>query len=1146
MGEVSSRIIDIHRVRVPPSIEMKRGRKYADGSLGGRASWKHFGAAFALAIFGTCAHAQVATDGTLGPRQNLQGPNYVVPPLIGRASGPNLFHSFSTLTVNTGATLTFLGGSGIQNIISRVTGGSASVIDGQIRSASPGVNLFLLNPSGIFFGPNASLNVAASFYASTANHMLFADGMRFSTNETFVPPDTLLPFTAPSGFGFSGVTGPITLTGSQLVIREGFSLGLVANDLRLTNSGTRLSILSALGSTVALNATGGSADIALNGQTIRGVSSGKTELISGTIVAVNEGAAADGSGRIVIRGGDVILERAQLLANSRTGNGRGIDIDAQGTLAMKGARLLSLTTGKGNAGRISIAAGNMLMEDASTVDASCDPGCTTGTGGDIDVRVRGNLLMSTDPKVGQQFIGSNSFGGGKTGRVDISAKNLVMSGASAIQAVALAGGASEGISIAADTIALLDGAQVDTSSRGSGAGGLLTVSARDILIQGDRLEGESLADEKEQLSRLSIPSGFFSNSYGSGNAGTIRINTGNMRIVDGGEISSSVARSSKGNGGNIFISATDELLVTGRSTKGLRKQSAIVSNTFALGDGGSVQITAGRLRVMDRGLIQTQSESSGIAGEIRIAANDMEVIGGQVSSDARAFGRGGAIDIRLTGQLTVARDDPNQFAGIFARAYSAGAGGSIVVAARNAVLRDQGEINAGTIGAGLGGNVSLFLVDKLIMQTGGAIRTNSDALADAGNITINAGGGIDMSGAQILTSAKVADGGNIDIVSAGPVAVRDGSLVSAEVKSGSGTGGNVSVRAGTFQLAQSTLTASAVGGSGGSLSIAATGGLTAVDGKIAAQVSSGTLNGGNVTLSGGAVALSGTQVSANAFAGAGGSIVIQSSGNVQLDKSILRADVSSGTGSGGNVKLAGIAIDLRDTNVSANTFAGNGGGIRMAAIESLTVERSAITATVTAENGAGGNIGLQSGSLAVSDSVVSSSALSGAGGNVDIESRRSAVITSSRVAAEVLTGLGDGGNLNVSGAGLALRNSAISANAFGGRGGNILINADNLLVNRASSVTASSQLGIDGTVAFTSPAADLTGALLSVASSFLDANALIATSCLAPTSVARSRFLIRERIGDQQDPLRYLFPAPAFSPDTPDSTAALTTIAARR
>ena len=79
-------------------------------------------------------HAQIVTDGTLGPRLTLVGPNFSVNLGIGRVSGPNIFHSFSTLNVRTGESLTYLGGSGIVNIISRVTGGSASTIEGQIRS----------------------------------------------------------------------------------------------------------------------------------------------------------------------------------------------------------------------------------------------------------------------------------------------------------------------------------------------------------------------------------------------------------------------------------------------------------------------------------------------------------------------------------------------------------------------------------------------------------------------------------------------------------------------------------------------------------------------------------------------------------------------------------------------------------------------------------------------------------------------------------------------------------------------------------------------------------------------------------------------------------------------------------------------------
>ena len=108
------------------------------------------------------AFADIVTDGTVGPA-------FAVPESLGSRVGNNLFHSFQRLNLGNGEQATFSGSATISNVISRVTGGQASNIDGLLRSTVGVADFYFLNPAGVAFGANAQIDVPASFYVSTAD-----------------------------------------------------------------------------------------------------------------------------------------------------------------------------------------------------------------------------------------------------------------------------------------------------------------------------------------------------------------------------------------------------------------------------------------------------------------------------------------------------------------------------------------------------------------------------------------------------------------------------------------------------------------------------------------------------------------------------------------------------------------------------------------------------------------------------------------------------------------------------------------------------------------------------------------------------------------------------------------------------------------
>ena len=179
--------------------------------------------AIGLSAIANSANGQITPDGSLPSNVNRQG--NVTEITGGEQAGSNLFHSFQDFSVPTGNEAFFNNAIDIDNILSRVTGGNISSIDGLIR-ANGTANLFLINPAGIIFGDNARLDLGGSFFGSTATGITFEDGTEFVSTNT-VPALTI---NAPIGLNLRRTSGNISSTGNLTSDR---SITLSSNNLDL-------------------------------------------------------------------------------------------------------------------------------------------------------------------------------------------------------------------------------------------------------------------------------------------------------------------------------------------------------------------------------------------------------------------------------------------------------------------------------------------------------------------------------------------------------------------------------------------------------------------------------------------------------------------------------------------------------------------------------------------------------------------------------------------------------------------------------------------------------------------------------------------------------------------------------------------------
>ncbi|MEG4458887.1 CHAT domain-containing protein [Microcoleus sp. N9_A1] len=308
---------------------------------------------FSLLIFNTFAQAQPivpAADGT-GTAVTRSGNRYDINGGSLSGDGANLFHSFGQFGLNEGQIANFLTNSAIQNILARIAGGDASLINGLITVTGGNSNLFLINPAGIVFGPNASLNVPGAFTATTATGVGFGSNWfnAAGTNNFSALVGT------PNAFYFGAAVPGSIVNAGNLAVTPGQNLALLGGTVvstgQLSAPGGQITVAAVPGDNVLRISQPGhllSLEIATGGnfgnsqQTLNPVSLPQLLTGTGQNQAAGVAVAADGSVRLVgsgwqVNSGDVAI--AANVSGLPQLNAGSANLWAAGNLTLAGARL---------------------------------------------------------------------------------------------------------------------------------------------------------------------------------------------------------------------------------------------------------------------------------------------------------------------------------------------------------------------------------------------------------------------------------------------------------------------------------------------------------------------------------------------------------------------------------------------------------------------------------------------------------------------------------------------------------------------------------------------------------------------------------------------------------------------------------------
>jgi filamentous hemagglutinin family protein len=690
------------------------------------------------------------------------------------------------------------------------------------------------------------------------------------------------------------------------------------------------------------------------------------------------------------------------------------------------------------------------------------------------------------------------------------------------------------IAISAKNIEVLGGSTV---ANGTALG---TIAAGDVVI--NATENVKIGGNNSLIANGGL----------SGKGGNVLINAGSLVVEDGAVVGT--VTSSKGDAGNVNIFSRGQVSVSSRASI-----SSTVSNG-AEGNGGNVTIDAESFSVQNSLLVGTLTDGKGNSGNVTIRTKNAATL-----SDSSIFSAVSETGIGKSGDILFDTGDLILNNGNVSTSTSGqGNAGNITLSAKNAITAAQGttksavssNVNAGAVGKG--GDINLNA--GKISLTNALLANNTSGTGDAGNIRLTAKNEIFIDGRTFISNRVKAGGvgnsgnidvrantlsinnsnfstsiegtgnaGNVSILADGNVSLVEGSSLITNVdQTGVGKGGDINITAGSLQINDGRILTSTTGqGNAGSTSIVAENDVSLTARSLISNIVNigGVGRSGDISIKARSLLGDTSRIESSSFGnGDAGNISFAIKDSFSFSNVVAFSDVGvAGVGNGGNIDVTAGSLSftnaselisaVRAASASQPAGRGNAGNItvKVAGLANFdtSIDQASsglFSTTEVGTEGNGGNIKLEAGTVSLKDGAGIRSTIAGTGnsGNIAITAKDKISFDSvagvlSRVDA---TGIGNAGDIKISGGDISFRNGAgLTAETLGqGNAGNITVDATNsiflsgegnntrstFLVDRGGIFTRSqSATGIAGDITVTAPKITLdNGGIISAQSNF--------------------------------------------------------------